>query len=329
MAKKEIDFVQIRSFLLANVNNIIENLAARKKDKENQSDDLFGFAETLESTKKDVWNFDYELKSRLDILQEEKNSLGLYVSGNPLGGYLELLKFVRRELKTKNIHLVVVEKIKKIFTRNGGMMIALQITNHQENLEGIIFPAKAGQFSGLLQEKKIYWVYGNIKQKSKIENQDEEVNQYDQTPKLNINGLSRIEEGPILALKIAEVENIDYGSLMHIHWLKLTQEPDLIKEFIKDNKISEKLLKAKEKTNLNISSNSTTNITVIKLRKMFGVKILNYIKQKLSKTEMPSYLPVEIQIETKDGEFKKVKGQYWLHSKIIEKIRELEKKLIL
>lgn len=210
MLKNNIDYIQTRSFLLANVNNIIENLNVRRRDKQNQSDDLFGVdsgnADPIQSTN---WNFEYQRKSKLDILQEEKNSLGLYVSGNPLEGHADLLKLVRRELKTKSIHLVVVEKVKKIFTKHNSMMLALQITNHIERLEGIIFPTKADSFSPLLEEKKMYWIYGNIKQKNKLEDENEESNQYDQVPKLIVNGLAKAEQGPLVALSSAEADKAD------------------------------------------------------------------------------------------------------------------------
>lgn len=312
MPKTNTDYIQIRSFLLDNVSSIIETLNVKRKNKQNQSDDLFALDQGVEVAENINWNLHYQKRTKLDILQEEKNSLGLYVSGNPLEGYVDLLKFVKRQLKTKNIHLVLVEKVKKIFTRNNNMMLALQITNHIESLEGIIFSSKAIVFSSILQEKQIYWVYGNIKQKNKTETIEQENNNFDQVSKITINGICPFVEGPLQAIKSAEVENRNNSELLaKIDWKKIMEKPGLINKIISQTDDYQNLLK-----------NQTGKKIKLKLRKILGGKALNYIKQKLSKQPLPEYLPVEIEAEISTNKFKKVKGDYWLHPRIVEKINQ-------
>lgn len=55
---------------------------------------------------------------------------------------------------------------------------------------------------------------------------------------------------------------------------------------------------------------------------------MTYIKETLSKKPLPDYLPVNIEAEISAGKFKQVKGEYWLHPKIIQKIKEVEKKML-
>jgi DNA polymerase III alpha subunit len=315
------NYIKTRSFLLANVANILENINARRQDQKNDSDDLFGSNDADEKSlvNHDFWNFEFEEKNKLDILQEEKTSLGLYVSGNPLEEYITLLKIVRRNLQTNNIHLVVVEKIRKIFTKNNQMMFALQITNHEESLEGIIFPKKAIEFSPLLEEKKLYWVCGSIKRKNKSEkNEDsEDVKEYDEMSKLGFNGLSELQQGPILALQMAEAninqkEGVDFSG---VNWLEIAKNPDLIKDYL--NPV------VKNKTAKTLTSED--NKIIIKLRQSLGAKALGYVKTKLEKSAKPEHLPICLEIETKSG-FKRVKGDFWLHTKIIQKLQKFEQK---
>ena len=84
---KNNDITTIRSFLAANSGKILESLTTFKQKGNllDAGDDLFGDAPVEE--KKIDWNFNFPHLKEIDVLIEEKNSLGLYVSGNPLNKF--------------------------------------------------------------------------------------------------------------------------------------------------------------------------------------------------------------------------------------------------
>jgi DNA polymerase III alpha subunit len=186
------DFIKTRSFLLHNVNNILASLTARREDNRISSDELFG---DVEEGKTENWDFKYPVLTKMQVLLQEKDALGLYVSGNPLTDLIHEIQDTRISLQNSNIHLILVEKIRKIFTRNNQMMLALQITHPEENFEGIVFPTKALELSQILVEKELFWICGNIVRGKNKNSEENSTGEFIELPKLTIDLAAKHSEG--------------------------------------------------------------------------------------------------------------------------------------
>ena len=147
LSKDVVQVNTIRSFLASNVDTLLETVSQLKSlaAADTSSDDLFGLNDVAERKKQIEWRTQFETKSLFEVLISEKNSLGLYVSGNPLSAYLSLSHAVAEMLGREDLRLVIIDKIRKIFTRSNVMMFALQITvaGAEMEYEGIIFPKRA------------------------------------------------------------------------------------------------------------------------------------------------------------------------------------------
>ena len=186
---KDIDYISVRSFLMSNVDNLLETITAIRKDKQNPSDDLF--AMDAQSNQVSVpWKTDYTKLSPFEILMQEKNSLGIYVSGNPLNIYKDFLGYLQFITGVRDLHLVLIEKVRKIFTRSNKMMLALELTTLNGSVEGIIFPKKAPKLSPLVEELELFFVIGKYSEKKKKDSADDGGKSYDDTPKLLVRELS-------------------------------------------------------------------------------------------------------------------------------------------
>jgi hypothetical protein len=160
------NFIDTRSFLMANVENILSNISSRRESKKIDTDDLFGDISPVQNTQ-NSWITEYKTLSKLDILMMEKEILGLYVSGNPLQDYIQMQDWVREVSGYDDIYIVVVEKIKKIFTKAGAMMLGMNITiipeeGKEAQIEGVVYSKKTPALSPVLEDKKLYWVKGKL-----------------------------------------------------------------------------------------------------------------------------------------------------------------------
>ena len=156
MSKNLPEYVQIRSFLAGNVDHILENLTARREQSKINADDLFSWDIKTSRLANIRWNTNYPLLRKYTILVLEKEALGLYVSGNPLEEYQLLVHWVRETTARDDIFLILIEKIKKVFTKSGTMMLALTITTLEGDLEAWCF-LKMPYKSHLKLKKKSYF----------------------------------------------------------------------------------------------------------------------------------------------------------------------------
>ena len=159
-------YVAHRSILLSNIENMLENIVARRQHNSNSSQDLFG--DTDDSNLLNIQLKPDTLKlSQLEIAQKEKESLGVYMHGNPLSEYEELIKLLNAIIKGRSLYLVIVQKVRKVFTRANTLMYALELTTIDGDLEGVIYSKNASSYSSILEEKSLYWVTGNINDPAK------------------------------------------------------------------------------------------------------------------------------------------------------------------
>jgi DNA polymerase III alpha subunit len=307
------DFITIRSFLAHNVEGILDNLNIRRKNKLNDTDDLFEISEDSNLQKTEMnWKLQFTPKSKFEILADEKNSLGLYVSGNPLQEYSKILEWVENVSYVDNLHLVLIEKIRKIFTKSGGMMLALEITTPTEQLEGLVFPKSALKFSAILQEKEVFWVLGKITRKEKKEEEagdESEIKEYDQLPKLIIDQAVIFKKGPLTIISEAQIPITEKRKemLSSADWYRLKKSPN---DF--DTKIPQKT-----------EQNKASEIT-LKIPRSVAPANLAKIKAYLHKQEQQGYHLINIMVETMQG-WRKSKTPLWLDTKDLNEVENLLK----
>jgi hypothetical protein len=332
------DYIQKRSFLMANVENILENISSRRESKKNESDSLFGSSEDTSSK----INFKTQFKnlSKFETLMMEKEALGLYVSGNPLNEYEPLLEFCRNVVDDPTIYFVLIEKIKKVFTRAGAMMLVMNITMPHDSLEGVIFSKRAMELSSVVQEKKIFIVKGKIqepknKKDEAVDDNDngsiEEIKEFVELTKLIFDFAVPFESGILTMIEKSEspLSNTRKEILEKLDWSQLLTDPESFEEMINesDKKIeSEKTTKPHPeetiKAKLIIKDNIKT--VTIKISSKLGIEKAKEIKSMLSKTEIPNCHKAIIKIEHA-GNWKTMENNFWIEKDYYETIKDLVK----
>jgi DNA polymerase III alpha subunit len=306
------NFLQTRSFLAQNIEVILETLVALKSKSQNSSDDLFGNFQELDA-RVVPWSKPKIQISKKEVLLKEKDSLGLYVSGNPLEDYRKILEFVKEKTLRDDVFLVLVDKIKKIFTRNNSMMFSVQLSVLDYLLEGVIFPKNALKLSPIIQEKKLFWVKGKI-QNNRNKNQEESAEdskEYENLPKLIIEEACSFESGP---LPLFEGESIALSQnrqnlINSISWVEILEDPTLF---------------TYQDTNSDLPKTQHHNsqtLRSLRLSKNLGLTKLNQIKASLKDTYELGYHAVALEVETSEG-FKKVKGTKYLPTTILQELTD-------
>jgi DNA polymerase III alpha subunit len=321
------NIVETRSFLIGNVERILENISSRREAKKIDVDDLFGDMGG-QSENKVNWKTDYKNLSKLDILMMEKEILGLYVSGNPLQEYAELQEWVREVTGFDDIYLVVVEKIKKIFTKAGAMMLGMNITILPEEgkdaqIEGVVYSKRTPVLSPVLEEKKIYWVKGKLvepKEKPKaVETEPAEVDEsiveqreYVEATKLIFDEGCSIEKGilPIFETSDYSLSQPRRKILEQVNWGKVALDPNLIFE-------------QEQHHELKVNKNFETKLIII--RDTIAIDKVKEIKHNLlqdTNLSADDYYKVMLKINH-NGVTKDIDKDYWMSKDYYEKIKSL------
>jgi DNA polymerase III alpha subunit len=308
--------IKIRSFLAANSEKMLENIAVRRQAGKIDAEDLFGSDDSV-STQNMIWEKNTPDMSKINILLQEKESLGLYVSGNPLDDYRDLLQWCRHTSGRDDIFLVLIDKIKKIFTKTNAMMFALQISTPDLNLEGVIFPKNALNVSSILEEKELYWVQGKIQETkrkspeslkapddeafaSEESTGDVEIKEFDELPKLIINNIHKFEDGvlPLFANEEIPLAINRESKFKNLDWKSLKIQP----------------------TDLNFTTQSSqtvnNSVKTIRLEKSIGAQRLKEIIATLQKSPFSGGVEVYVEVENSEG-FKKAKGTFWVTQDIL------------
>lgn len=306
------DFIKIRSFLADNVEILLENLNVRRQAGKIDSEDLFG--ETEEVNSSIPWKKDFKTRSLLEVLVAEKESLGLYVSGNPLQNYKEILEWIREITNEDEIHLVLINKAKKVFTRTNAMMFALDISTIGENYEGIIFPKNAIELSPILEEKELFWVRGRVvknkKKKKEVEAVEGEIQEYNELPKLAIEGISKFEEGLNRLFASSEIKLAvnRQKALDSVNWEGLKNDPKNLEQYLKKD--------PKPKPDKEDSQKAK----IIEIPKTFGPSKLKNIKAILKKEpDNKDSIKIKLKIQH-NGDWKMARGSFWVNENELNKI---------
>jgi DNA polymerase III alpha subunit len=300
---KNKNFISIRSFLRANVDNILEHLSSRRKDSLNDTDDLFGEASSEHSGMK--WKTDFENKKLFDVLLEEKESLGIYVSGNPFENYAEIIDDVRARLYSEDIHLALIEKVKKVVTRSGSMMLALQITTLEDSFEGIIFSKKAMQYSSVLQEKEVFWILGKVSRRKGGDGD----NEYDEVPRILVDHVVPFTDG-VLSLVDGQngfqvaVNTEDY--FKNKDWNRILTNPETYFDKARPTKDVQKIVDVEIKIPLTTPADR-----------------LKQIKSLLGQSADEPECRIVLYVETKGHGYRKSKNQFLISKQSCKEVKNL------
>jgi len=312
---------------------MLENVSAIRQRNKIASDDLFG--DGLKSDNTINWDISESQRTDLEVLLLEKESLGIYVSGNPLSEYKQIQNWVREFTYEDNVHLVVIDKIKKIFTKTNAMMFALALSTTAEPLEGIIFPKIAPNYSTVLEERQIFWIKGRVSKKKKkkqpeavapIENENgtvedagTEIKEYDELPKLIVDSLAPFVDGPLglfddlSALSINRIDLIE-----RIDWKRLLHSPNDFEQLSNQQQVSSDQAHYQQPAP-DTSATSKPKPAVVKLKKELGAETLKKIHKNIHRKPSDNVTEIELWVES-GGEMKKVKGPLWIDPELIQNI---------
>ncbi|MEM1312698.1 MAG: hypothetical protein AAGF07_04520 [Patescibacteria group bacterium] len=320
------DFIHTRSLLADNVENLLENISIRRNDGKNTTEDLFGDS-TNDSTSIN-WILKPTAKSKIEVLMQEKESLGLYVSGHPLDDYKELLEWCRNTSSRDDIFIILIDKVKKIFTKSNSMMFVLQISVPDLKVEGIIFPKNALRMSPLLEEKRLYWIKGRVQQNKKskaskikkleaeaaeedVSKSESELKEYNELPKLVIDDLISFENGilPLFESEEIPIATHRVNTLQRIDWNTLLTNPSRLQQQTTAESPHSK-------------SVNTVNHVVIFLPNSIGNNTLKKIKSELKPEKFTGGVEIKVEVEDTKGNIKKVKGTYWTTPEIVREFNK-------
>ncbi|GIP38252.1 hypothetical protein J31TS4_15320 [Paenibacillus sp. J31TS4] len=163
-----------RAQLLAVLDETVEAAVKWKKEREDLQLHLFGFTEEVN------WTIDYpEIRpfSGMQLLELERELLGLYLSGHPLDTYEDRLK----EAETEQLHELaelpenaevvvagMVVSVRLIVTKKGQQMAFAELEDRIDKVEVVLFPEAWKQYGSLVDKGKLLLV------KARLQHQDED-----------------------------------------------------------------------------------------------------------------------------------------------------------
>jgi len=123
---------------------------------------------------------DFGRQTELSILEKEKNSLGIYVSKNPVDGVWDLLsKNISNEIISLSEMPVgsrvsiggIISSSKKMITKKGAKMYKFVLEDISSDVEIVVFPREAKKFDdGFFQNGDVVSVIGSISKDGDDEN---------------------------------------------------------------------------------------------------------------------------------------------------------------
>ena len=157
-----------RAQLQAVLDETVEKVSKWKKEREDLQIQLFGLSESV--------NWTIEMPAIrpltwLEQLEQERELLGLYVSGHPLDQYVEwydrfgippiheLQEFTEG---TEVVMIGMVLSTKPVVTKKGQQMAFMQVEDRVATLETILFPETWTNFRNMLERGQVIAVAGRI-----------------------------------------------------------------------------------------------------------------------------------------------------------------------
>jgi len=167
-------FRQSRGDLLANLDNLIAFNREQAKEAGSGQDSLF------ENVGGDINVPTLRLEKATPLTQEEmlngeKELLGVYVSGHPLDAYKEQMKDKEHNIKhlkesahegQTSVAGGLVEEVKSILTKKGDKMLFLRISDYAESIEVVVFPNIFEAHRDLCEERRCIVVKGRYSKRN-------------------------------------------------------------------------------------------------------------------------------------------------------------------
>lgn len=156
-----------RKKILFNIEDIIKNISAYRKNASSLQSSLFGAPSSITIKLKDI-----EKATKAECLAWEKELLGLYVSDHPLRGFkhnsngitpIKSLKIFPDGQVIKTAGLIA--NISKITTKNGQPMLFARIENVSDNIEILVFHDTIIKTNTVWQEGHIIEIKGRLSKK--------------------------------------------------------------------------------------------------------------------------------------------------------------------
>ncbi len=165
-----------RKYLLENYESIIEEILKIRKDRDIGQYSLF---EVNGNEKKEILlNGSYQLEekfrefSKKELLNFEKEMLGLYISGHPLFEYEDSLSKLTPiealdglEDKTSIAVGGIVSRMKIIYTKKDQQMCFMDLEDVTDSIEVIVFPSILTRYREIVSEDKIVKIKGKLDKK--------------------------------------------------------------------------------------------------------------------------------------------------------------------
>ena len=170
-----------RSQLREIIGDVMTLAQVKAKDRQAGQGNLFDFfcEEDSEDNGLDIKIPDIPEMHEQELLQFEKDLLGFYVSGHPLGKYSSLIK----KYSTHSV-LDIFEITNSRYVKTGGIITAIQLKNTKKgdkfaifnledldsNIECLAFPKAYENTKHLIEENKPVIIIGNVNRKDEEEN---------------------------------------------------------------------------------------------------------------------------------------------------------------
>ena len=168
-----------RRQMLQNYDRIIIGLSDQNRHNVEGQFDLFGFNDTKSVTTNEMEIPYVEEYSFLELLEMEKNSAGIYISGHPLSNYSYFMSAAKLNTVTQIIEnakenvtgfndgdkvkiLCLLQNKKMFTTRSGTQMCFVNFEDMTGSIEGVVFPKIYDLYKSLLVNSAILEITGHI-----------------------------------------------------------------------------------------------------------------------------------------------------------------------
>lgn len=165
-----LDSLEDRATLLHNMENLLQfNKEAAKGDK--SQDSLFGASSEVSA----LYLENAEPIPPEQKLAWEKEFLGLYISGNPLDQYKEMLdkrgediKKMKKDKRVGASHIIacVVEDVREILTKKGDKMAFVKVKDFDDEIECVFFPSVYETYKQMLIDEKVFAIKGKLNERN-------------------------------------------------------------------------------------------------------------------------------------------------------------------
>ncbi|MEA2016061.1 MAG: DNA polymerase III subunit alpha [Actinomycetota bacterium] len=165
-----------RKYLLENYEKTIEEVLKIRKNREIGQYSLFevngGEKEEMSAASYNKKEERFREFSKKELLNFEKEMLGLYISGHPLFEYRDSLSRITPintlgslEDRT-NVEIGgIISRVKIMYTKKDQQMSFIELEDFDDNIEVIVFPSTFTKYRELITEEKIVGIKGRLDKK--------------------------------------------------------------------------------------------------------------------------------------------------------------------